>query len=260
VRIVDLIEERSPEDRIYEDILKEPAQKVDAAFLERADKFQRELASEDYYHIFGIEMSATLEKIKTAYYTLAKEFHPDKHLNLKADNLKGNLNSIFSRLTLIYKVLSDTKKRNEYDQTLTITPAKLQKEQTAEKTAPNNIQLAKMRFHEGEDAFRRGAYARSKELFGQAVYLNSTVSDYHFHLGLALAKERNFREAGKVLNTALKISPLNVDYLAELGHIHIELGFVLRATSTFKKAINIDPHNKRAAEGLQIIKDHTASW
>ena len=260
VRIVDLKEKRSPNDRIYEDILKEPTSKVDTDFLERVDKFHKKLNSGDYYGILNIEMSATLDTIKKAYYTLAKEFHPDKHLHLRSETLKNNLNSIFSRLTSIYKVLSDTKKRNEYDQTITVKPATLQNDRTEETNTPNNVQLARIRFREGEEAFRKGAYASSKELFGQAVYLNGTVPDYHFHLGLALAKERNFREAGKVLNTALKISPMNADYLAELGHIYIELGFKLRATSTFEKAMSIDPHNKRAAEGLQVINDHAAGW
>jgi curved DNA-binding protein CbpA len=260
VRIVDLKEERSPKDRIYEDVLKEPTSKVDSDFLERVDKFNNKLHSGDYYGILNIDMSATLDTIKKAYYTLAKEFHPDKHLHLQSETLKNNLNSIFSRLTSIYKVLSDTKKRNEYDQTITVKPAKLQNDRTEGKNAPNNIQLARIRFREGEEAFRKGAYARSKELFGQAVYLNGTVPDYHFHLGLALAKERNFREAGRVFNTALKISPMNADYLAELGHIYIELGFKLRATSTFEKAISVDPLNKRATQGLQVIKDHAGGW
>jgi len=260
VGLFDLNDEQTPEDRIYEDILKEPTSEVDADFLVRVDKFRTILNSGDYYGILNIEMSASNEKIKKAYYTLAKEFHPDKHLLLKSETLKTDLNSIFSRLTSIYKILSNTKKRNEYDQTITVKPAKLQSDQKEVRNAPNNIQLARIRFREGQAAFAKGAYARSKDLFGQAIYLNGTVPDYHFHLGLSLAKARNFREAGKALNAALKFSPVNADYLAELGHIYIELGFKLRATSTFEKAISHDPNNARAAEGLRIIRNHAAEW
>lgn len=42
--------------------------------------------------------------------------------------------------------------------------------------------------------------------------------------------------AGKTLNQALKLDPMNADYLAELGHIYIKLGVKLRAKcQLFKK-------------------------
>jgi cytochrome c-type biogenesis protein CcmH/NrfG len=58
----------------------------------------------------------------------------------------------------------------------------------------------------------------------------------------------------------LKRNPSNAEYLAELGHVYIELGFKLRAKSAFEKAMHIDPYNKRADEGLRIIKQHFSGW
>jgi tetratricopeptide (TPR) repeat protein len=72
---------------------------------------------------------------------------------------------------------------------------------------------------------------------------------------MALAKERKFREAQEATNKALKLDPLNANYMAELGHIYIELGFHERARATFKRVTQLDPTNKRSAEGLQKISD-----
>ena len=259
-RVIDLREETSPEDRIHEQILKEPISKGDADFLERVGDLSKRLGSADYYSILGVEYSATTDTIKKAYYKLAKEFHPDKHLLLSSETLKNDLNSIFSNLTSIYKVLCDPGKRMGYDQTLTVRHADPKREHAGSKIKTDNVKLARTRFLSGESAFRKGAYADSKELFGQAVYLDKAVPAYHFHLGLALMNLKDFREAGNALSAALKLAPSNADCLAELGHVYIELGFKLRAKSSFEKAIQIDPRNKRADDGLRMLRPHFSGW
>ena len=70
---------------------------------------------------------------------------------------------------------------------------------------------------------------------------------------MALAKEKKFREAQEAANKALKLDPLNANYMAEPGHIYLELGFPARAKTTFERAIQLDPTNKRSAEGLQKL-------
>lgn len=233
----------------------DPTLEVDADFLERVEDIQKKIDSGVYYSVLGIEKAAPLNEIKKAYYKLAKEFHPDKHLNLPSKAFKNRLNSIFSRLTAIYKILSDTKKRVEYDKTLTVEPSISRSQGKADTTA-NNVELARSRFREAEGAFKRGDYAKARELYGQAVYIEGSVPVYRFHLGLALIKEKNFREAGRALSEALKLDPMNALCLAELGHVYIELGFKLRAKSAFEKALAVDPHNKRAVEGLRTITNH----
>ncbi len=244
-RIIDLKENYVAEDEIHEDILKEPELETDHAFLEKVEDVHKKLGSTDYYSILGIEKWATLDTIKKAYYKAAKEFHPDKHLHLPSDTLKSKLNAIFSRLTEIYKILSDSNKRIEYDNRPAVKPANLQ---------TDNVEMAKTLFQEGKDAFRKGSHEKAKELFGRAIYLDSLVSSYYFYLGLVLEKQQKLHEAGKILNKALKLDPFNSDYLAELGHIYLQLGFNLRAKSTFQKAIRSDSSNKRAIEGMKKIQ------
>lgn len=56
------------------------------------------------------------------------------------------------------------------------------------------------------------------------------------------------------MNKALKLDPFNSLYIAELGHIYLEIGLNLRAKTTFEKAIKFDPSNERATEGIQRIE------
>src|SRR3989339_505377 len=62
--------------------------------------------TKDYYNVLGIDKRATPDDIKKAFRKLAHKFHPDKG---------GTDESRFKEITEAYSVLSDDKKRREYD-------------------------------------------------------------------------------------------------------------------------------------------------
>jgi len=64
---------------------------------------------ENPYHILGVSPSATLEEIKKAYRSLAMRHHPDRNTGSTAR---------FNAVKLAYELLSDPKKRAEYNQSL----------------------------------------------------------------------------------------------------------------------------------------------
>jgi tetratricopeptide (TPR) repeat protein len=241
-RIIDIKEKDMQEDTVEKDILKERQPESDPDFLKKVEDVFNKLDYKDYYSFLNVEKWATLDRIKKAYYTAAKEFHPDRHLYLPSETLKDKLNAIFSHLTVVYKVLSSPVERKQYDNSLTVNPAKLHSD---------NKELARIRFLEGEEAFRKGDYAGAGGLFGQSAYLDGTVPAYHFNLGLTFGKTGKYHQAAKALTQAVKLEPFNVEYLVELGHIYLKLGFHLRAQSTFEKALKKDPANKSALKGLQ---------
>jgi len=63
----------------------------------------------DYYKILGVEKDANDSDIKKAYRKLAKQYHPDKNPN------DSNAEENFKKVTEAYNVLSDNKKRSQYD-------------------------------------------------------------------------------------------------------------------------------------------------
>jgi len=65
--------------------------------------------AEDYYKILGVNREASLEEIKKAYRKLALKYHPDRNPGDK------HAEEMFKKINEAYAVLSDPKKRQQYD-------------------------------------------------------------------------------------------------------------------------------------------------
>lgn len=62
----------------------------------------------NYYHILGIPNNASPQQVKAAYRTLARKYRPDI-------NTDPNTHDIFVQINEAYEILSDPRKRADYD-------------------------------------------------------------------------------------------------------------------------------------------------
>lgn len=67
-------------------------------------------AKQDYYEVLGVPRKAPVKEIRQAYRKLARKYHPDLNPGDKSSEEK------FKKVQEAYDVLSDTKKRQMYDQ------------------------------------------------------------------------------------------------------------------------------------------------
>ncbi|MET8000651.1 molecular chaperone DnaJ [Nonomuraea glycinis] len=74
----------------------------------------KDYLEKDYYAVLGVPKSATAEEIKKAYRKLARQYHPDTNQGDVTKETK------FKEISEAYDVLSDSKRRKEYDEARTL--------------------------------------------------------------------------------------------------------------------------------------------
>jgi curved DNA-binding protein CbpA len=237
------------------------------AFLERLRR------AESYYDVLGVESLADATVLKSAYYDLARRYHPDRFR--KADpTLLTRMESAFARVTQAYDTLRDDQLRANYNAKLA---ARRKAQQIAEATAkpatsepkpvlaspdvPGDVPMipaaerAANDFKEGLAALEQGQRSLAAGLFASAARLAPNDPRYRAYYGQLLATQEKTRRAAEAeLQAAIKLDPGNADYRVILAELFRDLGFSIRAKGEAERAVAADPNNRKARDLLRELK------
>ena len=84
------------------------------------DALYTKIAHTTNYDLLGVSVDADKKDIKRAYFDLATAVHPDKYFKKRLGPYKAKMEAIFARVTDAHDVLSNPKRRADYDQYLGI--------------------------------------------------------------------------------------------------------------------------------------------
>lgn len=233
------------------------------AFLERLRR------AESYYDVLGVESSADAAGLKSAYYDLARRYHPDRFRKIDPTMLT-RMESAFARITQAYDTLRDDQLRANYNAKLQAR-RKAQKivEATTKPTAPEPepvhatteepvmpvAERAANDFKEGLAALEQGQRSAAAGLFASAARLVPNDPRYRAFYGQLLATQENTRRAAEAeLQAAIKLDPGNADYRVILAQLFRDLGFSIRAKGEAERAVAVDPNNRKARDLLRELK------
>ena len=240
-------------------------QDVDA-FLERVRR------SESHYDVLGMQETASAAELKSAYYDLARRYHPDRFRKVEPV-LLTRLESAFARITQAYDTLRDDALRANYN-------AKLQARRKAQQYADSmakpaaptpestetqestpvepRISIAERAandFKEGFAALEQGQRGLATGLFASAARLAPNEPRYRAFYGQMLAEQENTRRAAEAeLQAAIKLDPANAEYRVMLAQLFRDLGFAIRAKGEAERAVAADPNNRKARDLLRELK------
>ena len=240
----------------------------------------------DYYAILGVSRNATSTEIRDAYLKLARDTHPDK---VKDREARKQAEDVFKNVTAAYDTLSKDRSRRDYTAklptvneprtTTTTTTTTTSTTRPAppivqgrplpprdQKPVPNAAQPATASpvpsaggasvdvLAQGIEAYKNKDYHTAVQLLNLAVSQNEGSAKAHAMLSFALAKNPNWiRDAMGHMETASKLDPKNVAYLAELALLLQSQGLKLRAKRALESAVAINPEHPDVARAMKEI-------
>ena len=89
-----------------------------AGLLAFAEQVYPALDRYTYYQLLRVDPKADTHTIRTSYYKIATQLHPDRYQNLVDPATRDRLESIYARINEAYRVLIHGEKRAAYDANL----------------------------------------------------------------------------------------------------------------------------------------------
>jgi len=207
-------------------------------FIKEVNELHAKLDSLTPYQLLNIETNTNGKELKKNYYRLVKRYHPDRYYGFKDNGFKEKLNDIFIAIAKSYEMIKSEGSNNEEEV----------------KKQDNNTEAINQ-FKRGIKEYKEGNYWGAVEAFKWATRINPKKPKYWAYLSIALTKvPKRLKQAEEAILEAIKLDPFNSNYYVNLGDIYLKAGLKKRAKRQFEKALQLDPHNKKAIEGLKETK------
>jgi tetratricopeptide (TPR) repeat protein len=179
----------------------------------------------DYYEMLGVARDAAPAAIKKAYFQAAKRFHPDALARLGLDpKTKEAAGEVFSRIAEAHQILSDDRKRRDYDQ----------EGDASEAARGNALVQAETLYRKAEVLLRMGDFRGALEFLKPAVELWPEECAYQSALGWAY-----YKKSPPEPEPARRHLEQAVAHDAEDAVAHFRLGVVLRTLGETEEAARL---------------------
>jgi len=212
-----------------------------------------------HYEFLDVAPDAPAAEIKTAYFALAKRFHPDLFHKKTGAELHSRVQNAFTKLAHAYEILKVESSREVYDY-------KLRKELDGkENTAKNSvssedagldkqIRQAMEDFNQGFNFLMDENIEAALPFLARAVHFDKDNARYHAFYGKALSFDKSqHHKAESEIQTAIKLDAENADFRIILAEFFIEVRLIKRAEGELNRLLAIFPDNEEAQTLLDSL-------
>ena len=214
----------------------------------------------DHFALLGVDDKATDERIRKAYFQLARQLHPDRLASLGMTDDDKDGQRLFAQVNAAFGVLSDPERRAEYMDILRRGgEAAVRAEQAKADALLNKTLQAEEAYHRGDGLLRRNALPQAIAELRKAVELAPDEADYQTLLTWAefCAASDKMSAAGptcaKLIKT-IKKSPQAVLPRFYLGRVERMIGRDKEALKVFESVLNIDPEHPEAIAEVRVLR------
>ncbi len=218
-------------------------------YLERVEK------AETLYDVLGIAHDATIPEIKSAYFAMAKLFHPDRFHREEGVKLR-RIQVAFTEIAHAYETLKTVEARENYDFKKRKELEYREKRRAAGQAKISSAEEGQVEhglesFEKGLEALNEEEYAAAAGHLSRAVHYSSQNALYHAYFGQALSRlEKQQHKAEASLQTAVRLDPKNPKIRMMLVEFFIEIKMAKRAEGELKRFLELVPGNREAMNML----------
>jgi curved DNA-binding protein CbpA len=219
-----------------------------ASDVERQEVLTRIERAENatHYGILELSPSVAQERIRDAYYVLARKYHPDRFRAGSLSDLLQSIEGYFSRVTEAYNTLYNPRLRQAYDEHLAAKEEKAPEQDTA--------YLARENFRLGRALIAKGRFTDAVTSLENAVKLDGRNAAYRLELGQLLARNpRLRRQAEQQLIEVNRIDPALADGYMALGDLYMKGRRSKDAIRLFQEVLRWEPGHIEATERLKQL-------
>jgi tetratricopeptide (TPR) repeat protein len=217
------------------------ASDLDKEMLKRFDH----LHDQNLYDVLAVVPIATSEDIRRAYYDLARRFHPDK---CRDEASKAKAEKVFAHITEAYSTLSQPESRKKYD-----TDQNRTRRPQLDKSA-DAAEMARQNFKHGKELSDKGKFGEALSFLENACEQDHSKAEYFHYLGRTQARNPRWKKkAEESLLKAIEMAPSDPRIYVDLGALYAKGGMQSRAAEMYRKALEWDPANEEAQQGLAAL-------
>ncbi len=198
------------------------------------------------YQILDIPESAPQDKIKKAYFELARKYHPDSFGEDVSSDNREKIDDVFTHVTRAYHAVSSTGKKQVYES---------ERETPAEEKKVEVEAKAEKRFRQGKTLYNKGRYEEALVALEEAVRLKRTSGDYFLLYAMIESKVPQYKQKAEGdFKKAIELTPFNPETYMGLGMYYKQEGLSFKATKMFKNALSLDSGHKGAQSELGVFE------
>jgi curved DNA-binding protein CbpA len=205
---------------------------------------------QSYYAILGVANDATGNEIQTAFFKLAKKWHPDR-LGAEYDDVRDQVTKAFARMSEAHQILADPKQRQAYDHVLAEGGGSADEQERVQA-----VIRAATAYQRAEVFFKKQNFEAAEREARRAVEEDPEQADYVALLAWleSLKPGANLEAIIGQLNEAVHREATNQRARFYRGQLYKRLGKDARAINDFRAIIEQNPHHLEAAREIRLFE------
>ncbi len=224
------------------------------AYLSRVE------GAETHYETLGVPIDSDAPRLKQAYFTLAKQFHPDMYHRSADAVSQRRIQDAFTRIAHAFETLRNEETRSRYDYRLKSILDELRRQgkigaEPEKQSSQTQLREASEIFDHGFNLLMDEDYDAALPYLTRAVSMAPEVARYHAYYGKVLATDRSQKfKAEAELQTAIKLDPGNPTFRILLAEFFVDYNLLKRAEGELNRILETFPDNPEAVAMLDRLR------